>query len=64
MGIKGPHMAKKLGNQLGNFIIIRSDLNGEKCMTKRKQIYMIRLEVQVCLEKYQRKKSRNDFKDE
>lgn len=36
MGIKGPHMAKKLGNQLGNFIIIRSDLNGEKCMTKRK----------------------------
>ena len=36
MGIKGPHMAKKLGNQLGNLIIIRSDLNGEKCMTKRK----------------------------
>ena len=62
MGIKGPHMAKKLGNQLGNFIIIRSDLNGEKCMTKRKQIYMIR--GSSLFREILEKKSRNDFKDE
>ena len=54
MGIKGPHMAKKLGNQLGNFIIYKGEIRckGGKCLTKRKQIYMIRLEVQVCLEKH------------